>query len=149
MKTSTKLLYYAAYRTCEFQSKRIIWRHFKPFFVKFHRHPVILRVFMQKNFIFDTQPLNNVSFVVLKFLSKRIITTPKSLRFITKNIFLGRKVMTDELCILNYCSSRFKQLSTLSTTTGSFNMQLLLVIKYKNYSNISQNAQKIHFPTPI
>ena len=57
--------------------------------------------------------------------------------------------MTDELCILNNCPSRFKQLSTLSTTTGSFNMQLLLVIKYKNYSNISQNAQKIHFPLPL
>ena len=46
-KIGTQLLHYAANKVCESQGKRIIWRHFKLFFVQFHRHPVIWRVCMQ------------------------------------------------------------------------------------------------------
>ena len=43
-----------------------------------------------KDFIFGTQPVNYVSFVVFKFQNKRIIITEVSLSFITKkSFFLG------------------------------------------------------------
>ena len=49
--------------------------------------PCHLASLYANDIIFSTQPLNNATFVVLKFLSKRIISTPTSLRFMTKKLF--------------------------------------------------------------
>ena len=51
------------------------------------RRDVRIGSFYAKDFIFGTQPVNYVSFVVFKFQNKRIIVTEVSLSFITKNLF--------------------------------------------------------------
>ena len=119
-KKGKKLLYHA--------TKQNLWvsrqtNNLAPFWAVFctiSSAPCHLASLYANDITFGTQPLNNATFVVLEFLSKRIISTPTSLRFMTKNFLFGHnfrmclnlwKLTKASLCTQEegrkHCSQRF------------------------------------------
>ena len=88
-KIGTKLLYNAPNKTFETLRQTDNLAPFWAVFCTISSAPCHLASLYANDIIFGTQPLNNNNFIVLKFLSKRIISTPTSLRFMTKNFFFG------------------------------------------------------------